>query len=264
MASRISAARTQLSQSLWLRRWQWRVVALQDAVRCPKRPRHDRHDPGACACSSSSARRRLSGLTRAGVRARPWGCDDRQPAAQAAGQRNGTQGGDDELVRPHSGLRAYQAARRPYGYRWEAPKEDPVPSAEQMHSWLALGILSLKQIKKFFNNKTHRNPPNRSDQRPSTTPIIERNGRRVRQRASPVLCFAASLLRCFARSLLLLLLRCLAACFARSLLLLLRCFAAVAPFRIFDRAVLCSTKSTGVAGMALKSSFANVVDEAGP
>lgn len=51
-------------------------VALQDAGRCPKRPRHDRHDPGACACSSSSARRSLSGLTCAGVRARPsaWGC----------------------------------------------------------------------------------------------------------------------------------------------------------------------------------------------
>ena len=102
-----------------------------------------------------------------------------------------------------------------------------------MSAWAELNILTSKQIKQFFENKKLRKPVNRGG-RPNKTPITVINGRRVRQRAlpvlalaalllaSPVLCFAALLLRCFG-------------CFAA--------FAPVAPLRIFNRAVCCAVQN---------------------
>jgi hypothetical protein len=70
------------------------------------------------------------------------------------------------------------------GYRWEANPENPYPSKEQLSAWIELGILTSKQISDFFVNKRKRNPANRSDQRPSKTPITVINfdgiDRRVR------------------------------------------------------------------------------------
>ena len=119
-----------------------------------------------------------------------------------------------------------------------------------------MGILTSKQIRKFFSNKRHNKPVNRGG-RPNKTPITEIDGRRVRQRALPVLAFAAS-----------------AACFARFFALAasaafgcLRRFAASlpcscrSPSNLQSRRVLCSTKSTRV---AVKRSFAIVAYQAGP
>ena len=83
------------------------------------------------------------------------------------------------------------------GNRWWANHENPCPSAEQLSAWAVLGILTSKQIKQFFENKKLRKPVNRGG-RPNKPPITEIDGRRVRQRALPVLAFAASA-ACFAR-----------------------------------------------------------------
>ena len=121
-----------------------------------------------------------------------------------------------------------------------------------MSAWAELNILTSKQIKQFFANKRLRKPVNRGG-RPHKTPITVINGRRVRQRALPVLALAALLLAspvlCFAALLL-------------WLLWLLRCFCSCrSPSNLQSRRVLCSTKSTRV---AVKRSFAIVAYQAGP
>lgn len=101
------------------------------------------------------------------------------------------------MVRPQSGLRAYLATRRSHRLgccRYEANKEGPYrcsPSEEQKLEWLALDLLSRKQINRFFSDK------NKGKELASgrvvakggsvsKTPITVIGDRRVRRRAPSV------------------------------------------------------------------------------